>query len=722
MKTRTLGIALLLTLVSAAFSTVEIPSNEALEILRKAARDSFPPINLPKDARSEKDFEREQAAWADRVIVKPALARIAAKGDVPWAKDVEPFLRQAAARVFRNRTSEVSRKLEFEGMRLIRANCEDPVVAMLAGLLCVQNSGEWRTVWDCATHAEKGWAAIPDCPAVFILHTQIMLGSAWERSGTKAKIPGTDAAALAALEIMTRDGSFLPGEDEILLLHLQVAEPVINRNREKIIKLLPTLKLTDWVRWTVMGEIRINQAWEKRGGGWASEVTAEGWKGFALHLGQARELLVKAWKANPKCPAAAARMITVAVAGQPVAGETERTWFDRAIAARCDYRQAYEGLIWAYRPRWIGSHELMLSFGKACMDTKRYDTNIPSYFAKVCNSIVAEIPDWREFYRRPEIAKRIIEQSEGWLKEPSREGEKNMRQSYLAVNTWLTGDNVKAAEALKALNGTPLHPDVLLKLEVHKVTEADFRDEVAIGSFPLAKDFAKASKLYDEGNNDAAEAEFLNIQPKAAADVGEIIASKLRIIGIEKSFAKGEWVKLPTSAGLRDWVQSRGKWKVGEDGALINKGDDLPGWLFHRAHVGRNFVMKLEFSVDSKEKCCRRCDIIFGSNGNIIEPMNYVTYGQFGKFGPEVKFASNYRPPWNFSKKGIKYEENNKLHLRCKDGKITFTINGQAACTDQVLEGMNFGAGNARVGIGNMRWCAKNTTTIRNIQIRRPPE
>ncbi len=735
MKKLTLGLATFFALITAAFSIVgnspDAPSEAALELLKKLAKNaraSFPPIKIPKDARTENDFEREQAAWAERVIIKPALARIAAQPDAPWAKDVEPFLRQAAARVFSNQIVAQSRTLELAGDKLIVAKCHDPAVALLTGLLGVQNDSQWRFVMACAEIAQKGFDAIPDCPAVLVLHTQSLFVYGWNGSGNKAKLPPLEAKAFTAFEKMAQDGSFMPGDEEFFLFHLQLAAPAFMRNADKLTKIIPTLKLKDWVEWTIMGDMKIAQAWTARGTGWASQVTEDGWKKFNQHLAEARTFLVKAWKANPKSPVAASRMISVTMAGVPVAGESERTWFDRAIAARCDYRQAYEAMISAYRPRWIGSYELMLAFGKACMDTKRYDTDIPVYFARACNTIVSEIGDWREFYRRPEIAGPLIEQSHGWIKEPSREQEKFMRECYLALNLWLTGDNVKAAEALKALNGKPLHPDVYLKLDTHKVSEADFREEVAVGSSPMAADFAKAQVAYAEGEIEKAAAAFQRIQPKTEGYLAEIIATRLRIIEVEKQFAKGDWVKLTATKGFPEWTQKfRAKWSIGEDGSIINKGNDSSGYLVHRARIGSNFEMRLEFSVESKEKCCRRCDIVFGWSDSKLptssmEPMNYATFGQFGKFPPDAKFTPTYRQPWDFVKRGIKYEDNNKIHLVCKNGKLTFTANGQVACTDKELEGMFIEPDKSRVGIGNMRWCVKNITTIRNIEVRRLPE
>ena len=695
----------------------QTPSKEAVELLRNLK--TIPPIQIPAGARTEMDVERELAVWSERVILKPARERIAARKDAPWAAGADLFLKDAAQIVFSFRALPAPKELHEAGEKLIGAKCDEPAVALFAGLVGMRAGADWRYIFDCASVASKGFDAA-GAPAVLSFHTQNLLGWAREKSGRTKERDEAEAKVMAMLELMSSDGSFAAGEEELFLHHFWGAGKALERNADKLVALAPKLKQPEWVQLSIVGYGEIKLAWKSRGGEWAGKVADDGWKGFELHLGKAREALVKAWKANPKSPMAAAEMITVTMGGVPTPGETERTWFDRAVAARCDYRQAYDALMWAYRPRWSGSHEQMLGFGKACMNTKRYDTDIPSYFTRACNAIVFEIGNWREFYRQPEVARPLMELSEAWLNEPTRTQEKNMRQSYLAVNAWLTGDYTKAAAALKSLGG-PLHEDTLLKLSSHRVTEQDFREEVALGVSPVAADFAKAEALFKEGKNAEAAEAFRKLQPRAPGEAGELVAARLRVMDLEKQLAKGEWTKLPTTPGLNDWLQRGGNWSATADGTLINKGADFRGAIVHRARVGKNFEMRLEFSVESKAKCCRRCDIIFGWHEGFQEPMNMAVFGQPGQFPAEAKFDCTYQRPSGAVKKGINYQDNNTLLLRSSGGKLTFTVNGQPAFTEHEPAGMDLGPDDSRVGVGSTRWCKLNITSIRNIEVRKLP-
>ena len=696
----------------------QTPSKEAIELLRKLK--AIPPIQIPVGARTEMDVERELAVWSERVILKPARERIAARKDAPWAAAAETFLKDAAQIVFSFRALPAPKELQVAGQKLIGAKCDEPAVALFAGLVGMRTGADRRYIFDCGSISSKGFDSA-GAPAVLAFHSHNLLAWAREYIGSAKERAEAEAKVLAAFEKMAGDGSFIAGEEELFLHHFWGAGGVMERNAEKLVTLAPKLKLPEWVQLSIVGYGEIKLAWKSRGGEWAAKVTDDGWQGFGLHLGKARDALVKAWKANPKSPMAAAEMITVTMGGVPTLGETERTWFDRAVAARCDYRQAYDALMWAYRPRWCGSHELMLGFGKACMDTKRYDTDIPTYFTRACNAIVFEIGNWREFYRRREIARPLMELSEAWVNEPTRAHEKYMRQSYLAVNAWLTGDNAKAAATLKSLGG-PLHEDTLIKLGSHRVTEQEFREEVALAVSPVAADFAKAEALYKQGKNEDAGEAFRKLQPRAPGEAGELVASRLRVMELETQLAKGDWTKLSTGPGLHDWLQRGGKWSAAADGTLINTGTDFSGVIVHRARVGANFEMRLEFSVASKSKCCRRCDIVFGWHEGFQEPMNMAVYGQPGQYPAEAKFDSSYGRPSGGVKKGIKYEEKNTLLLRSADGKLTFTVNGQPAFTDHEPAGMNFGPDDSRVGVGSTKWCKLNITSIRNIEVRKLPQ
>ena len=82
---------------------------------------------------------------------------------------------------------------------------------------------------------------------------------------------------------------------------------------------------------------------------------------------------------HPDRPQPAAAGITVAMGGGD-ANTTTTQWFNRAVAAQCDYPMAYQALFAARLPRWGGSHEAMFALCEAAAATARYDTGIPGQY------------------------------------------------------------------------------------------------------------------------------------------------------------------------------------------------------------------------------------------------------------------------------------------------------------------------------------------------------
>ena len=198
-----------------------------------------------------------------------------------------------------------------------------------------------------------------------------------------------------------------------------------------------------WISHYVRGCLEIKLAWQARGSGWASSVSDYGWKQFAEHLKKASLHLMKAHELHPEIPQPMTKMIKLAMAGH--SSHSTRYWFDKAAAAQFDYTPAYNDYLWALRPRWCGSHEKMLTFGRECLATHRFDTSVPYYFLKAISDIDSEIDDKSHpFYHRPDVFADIKQYFEGILKEPSRQHASNWNTSEYCAWMLMCGDDEKA--------------------------------------------------------------------------------------------------------------------------------------------------------------------------------------------------------------------------------------------------------------------------------------
>jgi len=159
-----------------------------------------------------------------------------------------------------------------------------------------------------------------------------------------------------------------------------------------------------WLVGMVCGLYQLEYAWDARGSGFAYTVTEEGWRLFDERLRLAKQYLEKAWEVAPHYPDAPTKMITVSMGLRT--GE-ERLWFERAVAAQFDFYSAYSSYRWSIRPRWGGSIQQLHAFGLECLETKRFDTRVPSIYFSALRDIAQDEGNY-EYWENPGIYERLI--------------------------------------------------------------------------------------------------------------------------------------------------------------------------------------------------------------------------------------------------------------------------------------------------------------------------
>jgi tetratricopeptide (TPR) repeat protein len=125
-----------------------------------------------------------------------------------------------------------------------------------------------------------------------------------------------------------------------------------------------------------IGSAYFKYAWDARGNGWASTVTAEGWKLMGERLLEAEAALIKVWERNPDDPQAPTLMIGVEL-GQGRGMDVMEKWFKRAMFADPDNLDACRKKMYYLEPKWHGSAEHMLEFGRALLAGGNWDARLP---------------------------------------------------------------------------------------------------------------------------------------------------------------------------------------------------------------------------------------------------------------------------------------------------------------------------------------------------------
>ena len=154
----------------------------------------------------------------------------------------------------------------------------------------------------------------------------------------------------------------------------------------------PDCRATDVkvLRLLFRGIFWFHYGWEARTNAFAPGVPAGGFEALEERLAVARKALDQAWQLQPGLGVAAQYLIEIdkAIGGDRA---TMELWFDRAMKANGDDRSAcWTKLDWL-DPKWHGTPEEMLAFGRACRDTKNWRTGITLLVADAHWRIACEL-------------------------------------------------------------------------------------------------------------------------------------------------------------------------------------------------------------------------------------------------------------------------------------------------------------------------------------------
>jgi hypothetical protein len=127
---------------------------------------------------------------------------------------------------------------------------------------------------------------------------------------------------------------------------------------------------------TVKGRLYTTWAFQARGKGAGSQVTAGNRRLMGERLAVAQEALERAWELDTSNAAAAARMIGVEL-GQGQGRARMEQWFKRAMDADPDSEAACNQKLLYLEPKWYGSPAEMLAFGRECVKGGRFRSDVP---------------------------------------------------------------------------------------------------------------------------------------------------------------------------------------------------------------------------------------------------------------------------------------------------------------------------------------------------------
>ncbi|MEA2709813.1 MAG: hypothetical protein QOF78_2414 [Phycisphaerales bacterium] len=324
-----------------------------------------------------------------------------------------------------------------------------------------------------------------------------------------------------------------------------------------------------WLREMILGSADVKAAWHYRGGGWANTVTDGGWAGFNRHLDQARDHLTAAWKLQPKFPEAAAEMITVAMGAGDRLGESDRAWFDRAVAAQFDYAPAYASFLWASRPRWGGTIGKMYDFGVECAQTKRYDTRVPRFLLRALDDIASDM-NGPQFWRQPGVYEQVKELYDGLAGETAKRKvpeESDKLRSEQAAFAWRV-QRYDEARIILDEQGDHFYRGAFERYGAMGMLAASHAYAMRPG---LSDAINEAERQATQNQIDVARASYESALAKLDANdkAAFFLKSRIRQLQWQKQFDAGEWVDIQPTKDFAGWSPQAGKWEVDEQGGVV---------------------------------------------------------------------------------------------------------------------------------------------------------
>jgi hypothetical protein len=661
---------------------------------------------------------REWRLGIEREAMPESYLRVGSRSDT-WDEKAVKFLEASADAMAGSADQLDNWTLVKRGAWLEQHGCDDPMVLAMLGHFYI-NEAYSSPGADWLRRAVAGFKARP-YPKYRVALAYLDLAAVEQELGHELEAATAhEVGATMMLELMSQPGLSRPWARH---LYRRMENFVHNRwlrvRAEDFCARLDAQPGADpWLRDVLRGLLELRLAWKSRGNGWASAVTPEGWKGFEEHLALARERLERAYSADPSCPEAAALLITVAMGEAHAAPDEPRLWFDRAVKAQFDYTSAHDRLARALLPRWGGSHQELMAFGRECAATKRYDTLVPWYLYQSLLWVCADETDYASVWARPGVYPELAESLRGLVSGGTFAWREKEFRTVLTVVAWRAGAYDEAGAEYAKLRGSgdqgafielgtsydEVGADVLAMTSVHggRVREAMAAER--------AGDWAGALAIYGS---------LPPIAEKAQWRTRNALRDRERIAGAIVRVGAGEWVDLPTDNGLCGWRRLRGEWAADATDRMNGVPEHSGLKVVHAAPFGDRWEMECEIDLSKLNEKDRNGGILFGFDGQRRTPrwMSFLLWPTKGEC--RVAAGSVAVGPSSPLPNPAREVQRYRLRLEAWDGSVRAFVDDQEVFNGAypIEDGWRPGP---LIGIGGLyHWPQKGSMDAWNIRIRR---
>ena len=208
---------------------------------------------------------------------------------------------------------------------------------------------------------------------------------------------------------------------------------------------LEKAKVDEWLKllWRICTE--RDAAWKARGGGWARDVTNDGWSGFEKHGNACKEAFNRAMELHPY-PEPAYLYASL--------GPFDDKIFTQVTTTQADFTPFYSNYLWFNCfPRWCGSHDKMKTFAERCYETRRHDTMVPLFYAEAILKMVGDmdISVEKYFASHSDELDKIIEVSLPQIENTNAlDAFRQYAGTFATLAYYLKGDYAKSAKTWRS--------------------------------------------------------------------------------------------------------------------------------------------------------------------------------------------------------------------------------------------------------------------------------
>lgn len=342
-------------------------------------------------------------------------------------------------------------------------------------------------------------------------------------------------------------------------------------------KLLEKADVDPWIKATWRIGPAHRAAWKARGGGWARDVTSEGWEGYR--------------KSGDACRAAFGEAMALKPYPEPVycfipLGPFGDDIFTSATLAQLDFPNLYREYLWyTCFPRWGGSHGKMKTFAERCYATKRHDSMVPFFYAETILRMVAdggaEGGLQAYFTAHPDELDKILEVTLPQMNSPHATVPiRKYAGAYATLAYCLKGDWEKAGETFRSF-GHATFPDGIWKYIDNFSNWWMIWDGI---SGPNRKEMQALQRIFAEGDyrrflkatDEACAALALSEKERAYAATMKVAAK------MKSTFLDGEPVRAAFPANKLMWLTYGGAWRLNGEYAYFGgtkyRGGCSLGW------------------------------------------------------------------------------------------------------------------------------------------------